>query len=80
MHTIRQPSGQGTALAGFGGWLSLFQAARGLFGRSLSLVALWQERARQRHDLAELDDRLLKDIGLNRGVIAREIDKPFWRA
>jgi uncharacterized protein YjiS (DUF1127 family) len=38
----------------------------------------WQERARQRRRLSELDDRMLKDIGLTRADVSREIEKPFW--
>ena len=38
----------------------------------------WQERARQRRRLSELDDRMLKDIGLTRTDVAREVEKPFW--
>ena len=40
----------------------------------------WQDRARQRHMLAGLDDHLLKDIGLSRADAAQESAKPFWRA
>jgi len=29
--------------------------------------------------LAGLNDRMLADIGLDRAMIGREIDKPFWR-
>jgi uncharacterized protein YjiS (DUF1127 family) len=38
----------------------------------------WQERTRQRRQLSELDDRMLKDIGLTRADVAREVEKPFW--
>lgn len=41
-------------------------------------VLEWQERARQRYRLAELDDRMLKDIGLARADVSREVGKPFW--
>ncbi len=47
--------------------------------RVLESLFVWQERARQRHALAELDERLLKDIGLSRADVAREVSKPFWR-
>ena len=40
----------------------------------------WAARARQRHDLAELDAHLLKDIGVTPGAAAREATKPFWLA
>ena len=47
--------------------------------RSLWLVAVWIERRRQRRALADLDDRLLKDIGVSRWDAEREIARPFWR-
>ena len=40
----------------------------------------WAERARQRRELARLDDRMLKDIGLNRATMQAEVAKPFWLA
>ena len=43
-------------------------------------VATWQDRRRQRHALARLDDRMLRDIGITRGDVWREINKPFWRS
>ena len=42
-------------------------------------LAIWQERDRQRRALARLDDRLLRDIGVDRSSAARETAKPFWR-
>jgi uncharacterized protein YjiS (DUF1127 family) len=37
------------------------------------------ERARQRRQLAELDDYMLRDIGLTRADVASEISKSFWQ-
>ena len=34
--------------------------------------------ARMRHDLRDLDDRMLKDIGVSRLDIEREVRRPFW--
>ncbi|HZD26482.1 MAG TPA: DUF1127 domain-containing protein [Alphaproteobacteria bacterium] len=48
-------------------------------GRLLHLLLAWQERASQRHQLAELDERLLQDMGLNRLDVWQETRKPFWR-
>ena len=45
----------------------------------LELVETWPRRRRQGLDLAELDDRLLADIGLTRADVARETTKPFWQ-
>lgn len=39
----------------------------------------WAERARQRRALRELDDWLLRDIGLTRRQVEGECAKPFWR-
>lgn len=43
-------------------------------------VLLWRERARTRRDLASMDDRLRRDIGLSRFRLIQEANKPFWRA
>jgi uncharacterized protein YjiS (DUF1127 family) len=39
----------------------------------------WQSRAQQRRMLLELDDHMLKDIGLTRADVWQETRKPFWR-
>jgi uncharacterized protein YjiS (DUF1127 family) len=36
------------------------------------------DRSRQRASLADLDERLLEDIGVTRVEANREADKPFW--
>ena len=40
----------------------------------------WRRRSADRRDLAQLDDYLLRDIGLSHGDRAREVSKPFWRS
>ena len=47
--------------------------------RVVDLMLSWVERARQRRHLAELDDRLLRDIGVSRAEVEAEISRPFWR-
>jgi uncharacterized protein YjiS (DUF1127 family) len=41
--------------------------------------ARWNERHRQRQALAELDDRMLDDIGVTRRQAEREYGRPPWR-
>ncbi len=55
------------------------QAERRLLDRWVCGFRLWRELDRSRQQLAMLDDRQLKDIGLSRGQVLHEIDKPFWR-
>jgi uncharacterized protein YjiS (DUF1127 family) len=43
------------------------------------LIARWIQRDCQRRALAQLDDRMLRDIGITRIEVARECAKPFWR-
>jgi uncharacterized protein YjiS (DUF1127 family) len=58
-------------------------------GRALSLLAgtvvvgiekvmTRAELARSRNQLAQLDERLLRDIGIDRATARFEADKPFW--
>jgi uncharacterized protein YjiS (DUF1127 family) len=41
---------------------------------------IWAERAAERRHLAELDDHLLRDIGLNRAEVENISTRPFWRS
>jgi uncharacterized protein YjiS (DUF1127 family) len=45
----------------------------------LSWLRSAMDRARQRHKLGELDDRLLRDIGIARSQAREESSKPFWQ-
>ena len=49
------------------------------FGRFGPRLGLGLQRRRQRRALAELDERLLADLGLTRAQAARETARPFWR-
>ena len=53
------------------------------FMASLQVIARtvlgWNERSRQRQALRDLDDHLLKDIGIARSAAAIEASEPFWR-
>ena len=81
MHTISQ-KGPFEAYAGprrpTAAWFGkiLLEAAR----RAVRTLLTWQERDRQRHALAQLDARMLKDVGLSRAEVALEVRKPFWQA
>jgi len=55
-------------------------AKSGVAGRMLTTWRAWRRRARDRAELAGLDDRMLKDIGLTRGDAEFLSNKPFWRA
>jgi uncharacterized protein YjiS (DUF1127 family) len=51
-------------------------------GGAVSIAAIlgrWIARHEQRQSLLELDDRLLRDIGISRGDARREAERPFWR-
>ena len=45
----------------------------------LAMLNLWLQRCHQRRQLARLDDRLLRDIGLDRDQVRAELAKPFWK-
>lgn len=47
-------------------------------GRPERGLALWLARWRERRDLSELDDYMLRDIGLTREDVRTEVGKPWW--
>ncbi|HEX2116142.1 MAG TPA: DUF1127 domain-containing protein [Alphaproteobacteria bacterium] len=59
--------------AGFAHW----------FWRAVTVAAatwrLLRERAHNRKNLAELDPRMLRDIGVSPSQLWHEANKPFWR-
>lgn len=65
----------GVALA----WFALRRLGHDL-GRGLDRLLLWAERSTQRRHLAELNDHMLRDIGLTRADAMAETTKPFWRS
>lgn len=48
-------------------------------GAAIGAVSAMIARTHQRRSLAKLDDHLLRDIGLTRDDVRRELEKPFWR-
>jgi uncharacterized protein YjiS (DUF1127 family) len=46
----------------------------------LARVLGWLDLATQRRHLAELDERMLRDIGLRREDALAEARRPFWDA
>jgi len=51
-----------------------------VLGGLINTVNTWQDRARERRHLSELEPHILKDIGIAPSALHREISKPFWRA
>jgi uncharacterized protein YjiS (DUF1127 family) len=47
--------------------------------RLLNHVVQWRERARGRRLLQQLDDRMLRDVGMSRSDVERESAKYFWQ-
>lgn len=45
----------------------------------MTLLRVWQHRARSRGELATLTTERLQDLGLSTEDAAREASKPFWR-
>lgn len=45
----------------------------------LAVINGWFERHHQRKQLARLEPRMLRDIGLDAEQVQAEIRKPFWK-
>ncbi len=65
-YQIPRPRGRTTITAAF-------------FLRCPAVLRRMHERWRQREELGELEDYLLRDIGITREQARREAGKPFWR-
>ena len=46
----------------------------------IDVLILWQQRSNESKHLAEMDARMLKDIGMSTAQVRWEAAKPFWRA
>jgi uncharacterized protein YjiS (DUF1127 family) len=47
--------------------------------QAVAVGSVWLDRSRQRRQLAQLSDHMLRDIGLTRVDAWAEAEKPFWR-
>ena len=43
------------------------------------ILATWRRRAKERRELANLDHRTIRDLGISPTDIQFEANKPFWR-
>lgn len=58
---------------------STFSGPAARLRRVVNRLLDYLEIRRQHRALAALDDHMLKDIGLTRCDVTREIARPFWR-
>jgi uncharacterized protein YjiS (DUF1127 family) len=50
-----------------------------ILGLIVATLREWRSRSVKRRELARLDERTLRDIGLDPGVVAYEVRRSFWR-
>ncbi|MBM3539545.1 MAG: DUF1127 domain-containing protein [Alphaproteobacteria bacterium] len=62
----------------FTGVVRVARFADRLAAGGLHQLLVWRERSRQRRTLADLNERMRRDIGLGAADIHRECAKPFW--
>jgi uncharacterized protein YjiS (DUF1127 family) len=55
------------------------RAAGAVARQFFTTLRQWRRRAHDRAELASLDDRMLRDIGLTRADAEFLSNKPFWR-
>lgn len=53
-------------------------SARAGAGVSQMVAAVWRVVS-TRHGLAELDDRMLQDLGISRAQAQFEVSRPWWK-
>jgi len=50
-----------------------------ILGVIVATLREWRRRRMGRRELASLDERTLRDIGLDPGVVDYEVGRSFWR-
>jgi uncharacterized protein YjiS (DUF1127 family) len=61
-------------------YLSTCETPKGFaFQQIIAKVKTWENRSRQRKQLAKLDARMLADIGITAEQVTVEVAKPFWK-
>jgi uncharacterized protein YjiS (DUF1127 family) len=50
-----------------------------ILGSIVATLREWRRRSVNRSQLARLDERTLRDIGVDPGVVDYEVYQPFWR-
>ncbi|MCA0248928.1 MAG: DUF1127 domain-containing protein [Proteobacteria bacterium] len=51
----------------------------GTFAAFGMILATWRRRAKERRELAQVDSRIARDLGISPTEIQFEVNKPFWR-
>jgi len=51
-----------------------------ILGSIVAMLREWRRRSVNRSELARLDERTLRDIGLDPGVVDYEMYQSFWRS
>jgi len=51
-----------------------------ILGSIVATLREWRRRSVNRSELARLDERTLRDIGIDPGVVDYEMYQPFWRS
>jgi len=60
-------------------WQASPRRLSGFLSGVRAILRKWRQRKNGRLELARLDERMLRDIGLTRVEADYEINKPFWR-
>jgi uncharacterized protein YjiS (DUF1127 family) len=50
-----------------------------MLGAIVATLRDWRRRGIERGELARLDERALRDIGVDPGAVNYEMRQPFWR-
>ncbi|SHO58446.1 DUF1127 domain-containing protein [Vibrio quintilis] len=58
--------------------VSVISVSRILIKEILSLLTLWIQKYRTRKQLRELPESLYDDLGVDRSMVKKESERPFW--